>query len=489
MSNITTIEIKNTPTKPIVGSSTQTTPMSVTPRVEREKEWRFSQCFGEAPSADLTEADILSAIEFDGTGQYLATGDRGGRIVVFDVDEITSTPETKSKSTNSSSSAKANAVKPIEYKFHCEFQSHEPEFDYLKSLEIEEKINQIKWCPPNGNSLMLLSTNDKTIKLWKLSEKQIKTVSTMNVDRTSSNKSESDSTMASASSNKAAVSSSSSSPMVSTPKAKAGAKFASAATIKIPKLNHVETVISCNPRRVYGHAHAYHINSISVNSDGESFISADDLRINLWHMDHANQSYTILDIKPENMEELTEVITSADFHPSHCNIFIYSSSKGAIKMCDMREKSLCDQYAKVYQEMDNGGEKSFYSEIIASISDCKFSKDGRYMISRDYMSMKIWDVRMENKPTQSYHVHDHLRPKLADLYEKDQLFDKFKCVISGDSRYVATGSYNNYFHIYDVLSNTDTCLEATNNIPPRKKVSVSHLAVAIAIISYSYSIY
>ena len=33
--------------------------------------------------------------------------------------------------------------KGCEYKFYTEFQSHEPEFDYLKSLEIEEKINKI----------------------------------------------------------------------------------------------------------------------------------------------------------------------------------------------------------------------------------------------------------------------------------------------------------------------------------------------------------
>ena len=50
--------------------------------------------------------------------------------------------------------------------FHNEFQSHEPEFDYLKSLEIEEKINCIKWCRGNGNGLHLLSSNDKTIRLW-----------------------------------------------------------------------------------------------------------------------------------------------------------------------------------------------------------------------------------------------------------------------------------------------------------------------------------
>lgn len=33
---------------------------------------------------------------------------------------------------------------PFEYRYTTEFQSHEPEFDYLKSLEIEEKINQAR---------------------------------------------------------------------------------------------------------------------------------------------------------------------------------------------------------------------------------------------------------------------------------------------------------------------------------------------------------
>ena len=56
----------------------------------------------------------------------------------------------------------------FEYRYMTEFQSHEPEFDYLKSLEIEEKINKVRWCRSVGSSKVLLSTNDKTIKLWKV---------------------------------------------------------------------------------------------------------------------------------------------------------------------------------------------------------------------------------------------------------------------------------------------------------------------------------
>ncbi|KAH0629734.1 hypothetical protein JD844_012047, partial [Phrynosoma platyrhinos] len=54
----------------------------------------------------------------------------------------------------------------------------------------------------------------------------------------------------------------------------------------------------------------------------------------------------IVDIKPANMEELTEVITAAEFHPHHCNTFVYSSSKGTIRLCDMRASALCDRHSK-----------------------------------------------------------------------------------------------------------------------------------------------
>ena len=32
----------------------------------------------------LCDADIISAVEFDKSGEHLATGDRGGRVVLFE---------------------------------------------------------------------------------------------------------------------------------------------------------------------------------------------------------------------------------------------------------------------------------------------------------------------------------------------------------------------------------------------------------------------
>lgn len=42
-----------------------------------------------------------------------------------------------------------------------------------------------------------------------------------------------------------------------------------------------------------------------------------------------------------------------------------------------------------FEEQEAPGSRSFFTEIIASISDIKFSKDGRYILSRDYMTLKV----------------------------------------------------------------------------------------------------
>jgi hypothetical protein len=43
------------------------------------------QCFGEKDAdEEFSDADVLSAVEFDDTGDFLATGDKGGRIVIFE---------------------------------------------------------------------------------------------------------------------------------------------------------------------------------------------------------------------------------------------------------------------------------------------------------------------------------------------------------------------------------------------------------------------
>ncbi|CAJ1955373.1 unnamed protein product [Sphenostylis stenocarpa] len=432
-------------------------------------DWKFSQVFGERTAGEeVQEVDIISAIEFDKSGDHLATGDRGGRVVLF---ERTDTKD-HGASRRDFERMDYSISRHPEFRYKTEFQSHEPEFDYLKSLEIEEKINKIRWCLTANGALFLLSTNDKTIKFWKVQEKKVKKISEMNVDPS---KSMGNGCIASSSN------SSSSRPYL----ANGGSPDRSynyisndfsfppggIPSLRLPMVSSHESSLVARCRRVYAHAHDYHINSISNNSDGETFISADDLRINLWNLEISSQSFNIVDVKPANMEDLTEVITSAEFHPTHCNMLAYSSSKGSIRLVDLRQSALCDSHSKLFEEQEAPGSRSFFTEIIASISDIKFGKDGRYILSRDYMTLKLWDINMDSGPVATFQVHEYLRPKLCDLYENDSIFDKFECCLSGDGLRVATGSYSNLFRVFGCApgSAEATTLEASKN-PMRRQV-------------------
>jgi serine/threonine-protein phosphatase 2A regulatory subunit B len=337
--------------------------------------WKLNQVFGEDPTA-VNEENIITTVEFDPTGDFLSIGYQCGQIVIF-----------KRSSGDT-------------FKFFTQFESHHPEFDFLTSLEIEEKINKIRWSKNKyaQDSRMLLSSNDKTIKLWKISDKPKKKLSqkfkhlNLNNDNNNNNHNEEDDDDQN----------------ISTPQA-------------IQKKNY------CN-------AHAYNINSISMCSDGELFMSADDLRINLWNLEISSECFTFVDIKPSNMNELTEVITSAIFHPKECHTFVYGSSKGIVYLGDMRQHAICDKVTRCFKETENS-DKSFFSEVTKSISDVQFSSNGKYIVARDYLNLYVWDTAMETSPVHIFNIHDHLKSKLYELYENDVIFDKFECCFSHDDKY------------------------------------------------------
>ncbi len=61
-------------------------------------------------------------------------------------------------------------------------------------------------------------------------------------------------------------------------------------------------------------------------------------------------------------------------------------------------------FTSVFEEPEDPGNRSFFSEIISSVSDVKFSHSGRYLLTRDYLTVKVWDLNMEKGPVETYQV-------------------------------------------------------------------------------------
>lgn len=119
------------------------------------------------------------------------------------------------------------------------------------------------------------------------------------------------------------------------------------------------------------------------------------------------------------------------------------------------------QHISVFELEEDPAETSFFSEIISSISDVQFLASGDHILSRDYLTMKLWDIRQEKRPVEIIPIHDYLRPKLCDLYENDCIFDKFECGTTSNGRCCVTGSYDDNFYIYDLNRRSGHTIKAS----------------------------
>jgi serine/threonine-protein phosphatase 2A regulatory subunit B len=370
--------------------------------IAAKNEFKFTQVFGDKIVAEkVTEEDIINALSFDKTGRFLALGDRAGRLIVFE--------------RNGSKKSKKGYS---EFTYMTELQSHVKEFDFLKSVDIEEKINDIEWLRPCDDNMFVLTTNDKTIKLWKLSNKTIKRSEKI-ADRSN----------------------------------------ISLKNVALPKLKTIDKGYCPSLKRSYANLHNFHINSISVSTNGENFLSADDLRVNFWNLETPNVTFNLIDLKPDNFDDISEVITKARFHPETDYQFMYATSKGLISIGDLRTNCNPSKNLSVLEDRQSSQKKNFFTDIINSISDVSFSPNGRYIYSRDFLTVKVWDVANTARPVQTINIFEPLKSKLCDLYEKDCIFDKFSLSVSPCSDYVVTGMFNNRFHILDRRAEKNTQFE------------------------------
>ena len=264
----------------------------------------------------------------------------------------------------------------------------------------------------------MLTSNEKTIKLWKISHKTIKRSEKF-----------------------------------------ASRKYIKEENLQLPKLKLVDQGLCPTLKRTYANLHGYHINSVSVSPNGENFLSSDDLGVYLWDLETEDKTFLTVDIKPEKIDELNEVITKSCFSPVFDYNIAYSTCKGVIKLLDLRERVNCTNSGVSFLDQNAKKNQNFLTEIINSVSDLKFTNDGTKLISRDFLNTKVWDLKMPKNPLNVTTIYEPLKSRLCDYYENDCIFDKFDLSVSNDSKQYMTGIFDNRFHICDIEGNSNLQFE------------------------------
>eukprot|EP00892_Ulva_mutabilis_P000993 jgi/Ulvmu1/10895/UM007_0072.1 len=372
-------------------------------------EWHFLQCFGQPNAAEMApNADLLSALKFNHSGEYLATGDKGGRIVLLQQTEGSHAQQPRPETPED-----GRWMLPMEFHYLTEFQAHQSDFDFLKSVEIPERINSISWLQNCGSTHMLLSANDKQVKLWKIYERTMANVANYNHSMQS------------------VLSSAMDAPM-------------RVPQLRVPRVVNATRSLDHRCKREYdANAHLYFINSVSSSPDQGTFISSDDLCIHLWNLEHADGNQVILDMRPLDQDYTApvHVITSAAFHPTNGDLLAYSTSKTVLSIMDLRQKDVRGDQALTFQEAVQNGPNPSLAELVAAPSNFELARDGVHAVTRDYMHACLWDVRSSKQPLHVFHVHEQLRNRLVDVYDNEAIFDRLGCSISPCGKHVVAGTY------------------------------------------------
>lgn len=267
---------------------------------------------------DITEADIISTVEFDHTGDYLATGDKGGRVVLFERNEVRRRPLDSLCEKVKLTLGFARTVREEGLRVQvlhrvpvararvrlpqvARDRGEDQQDTMVQTAEPGALFTLHQRCAPflplaapsSRSSGRLTSARpiggsaDKTIKLWKVFEKSLKIVAENNM------LSHSFQPLPPAPSSPSSTTGlPPSSPSRPPPSANSSSSPPPPTTLKLPRMAFHDNITAAVPRKVYANAHAYHINSISINSDGETYMSADDLRINLWNLGISEQSFS-----------------------------------------------------------------------------------------------------------------------------------------------------------------------------------------------------
>lgn len=111
---------------------------------------QFLAAFGDhVQLSQFKPDDTISTLAFSHDGQFLASGDQAGRVVVFRLNE-----------------PRRNSDRPT-VDFITQTHAHKSQFDYFRSELSEMKVNSLKWIPRQTYNPLLLTCNSHDAKLWR----------------------------------------------------------------------------------------------------------------------------------------------------------------------------------------------------------------------------------------------------------------------------------------------------------------------------------
>lgn len=335
-------------------------------------EWRYNQFLGEKlTEADLGEEEnqsyVISEMKMTDNGEFLAVGDRGGRVIIFQ-----RTESKKHKNT-------------FKLNYFYEYSAFDKDFDVHRSSEYSEVIRAMCVLPTQyHDKIDIVSCGYRTIKFHRVYNSKIKYFSNPKDSRDSkdreANCDDSEDTCEHSNSTSGGCGSSNSLSnknfsLENRQNTEITQNCENCQNFQIPKLKIVKKDIASKCKKTFKIENSAELNSLSFNKFfTNQFVSSDESKILLWDVNYPKEVYNVLDIENqgdsktkacistdissdlESLESLEgsslysseteneskfysednpERITKSLILPHNPHLISYGTSYGNIKICDL----------------------------------------------------------------------------------------------------------------------------------------------------------
>ena len=303
--------------------------------------------------------------------------------------------------------------------YYYEFPAQEKDFDAYKSIEYSEEIKALEIMPSsNYNKIDILTAGYRTIKLDRIYQDQIAKYDKKDKDNL------------------------------------------------IPKFISSKPEIKNTKKKLFLSNNSSEINSLSVNKENSNnFITSDEYKVYLWDINCSQSDlYTPVDIEPNIESTTAERITKSIYIDYNPHIFIYGTSNGNIRVCDLRPSSEQLKFETNFKD-EKSDMNSAIANSLLSVHDISTVLCDKYSFAtRHYFSINLWDMRKQNDPICKFLTYEPIINKLSYLYQNNYINDKFSLSTDNTGKFILTGGYNNMFHVIDTEQrlNTQIVIDDTN---------------------------
>ena len=295
--------------------------------------------------------------------------------------------------------------------YYYEFPAQEKDFDAQRSIEYTEEIKALEIMPSsNYKKIDILTAGYRTIKLDRIYQDQIPKFEDIEKDDI------------------------------------------------IPKFISSTPEVKNTTKKQFLSNNSGEINSLSVNKENPcNFISSDEYKVYLWDINYSQKDlYTPVDIDPMNESTTAERITKSAYIDYDPHIFIYGTSNGNIRVCDLRIGSEQLKFETTYKD-EKSDMNSAIANSLLSVHDISTVLSNKYSFAtRHYFSINLWDMRKQNSPTCKFLTYEPIINKLSYLYQNNYINDKFSLSTDNTGKFILTGGYNNMFHVIDTEQRLNT---------------------------------